>query len=331
MRIALLYEVRPDRLPEGSPDDLYAEFESLETIQAIVLGLEGLGHTVDLVDSQDRPLEKLQCLRGSLDLVLNTSVGIGSRFREVIPASICEALGLPYTGSDPMALALAANKHVSKLIARSTGVATPPWFVIAQERDVTEIGPIDHDILLKPVFEGSSIGVTGPLRPSENFGLYRDIALELLSKYAQPIMVEHFVNGYEVTIPLLGNPPRSLPPLGLFLEGAFNLERRIFDSSTKTGAPDGIWRHDPPIPAYAIARMQDCANKMHCALGCRDFSRSDFRVTANFEPFFTEINPVPQFSPIGNSFTASGAALGWDFRGILEAFVTAASERCQMR
>jgi len=320
--------MRPGSVPDGEPKDLYSEFESLETIQAIVLGLEDRGHTVHLVDSQANPLQKLELLRPNLDLVLNTSVGLGCRFRELMPAALCEALGIPYTGGDPMAQALAANKHVTKLVAQAERIATPAWSILYEEGDLLA-GTLGHDVVLKPVFEGSSIGVGGPFRPAIDFESFRTAALQRLKDYRQPIMIEEFIGGYELTVCLLGNPPRPLPPLGLFLDGSFNLGSRIFDAATKADAPNGVWRSDPPVPGHVLSTIQNWAMRIHKAIGCRDLSRSDFRVSTLFKPFFVEINATPQIAPFGSSFSAAAAAAGIGFESLLETVVLTAIGRCR--
>lgn len=327
LRIALLYEMRPEGVSEVGPFDLYYEFETLETVQAIALGLEELGHTIHLVDYQATPLEELERLRPRIDLVFNTSVGIGSRFRELMPAALCEILGIPYTGGDPMAQALAANKHVAKLVARSQGIATPDWLVLNDDADLKTAYRIGHDVLLKPIFEGSSIGVIGPLNPVANWELFQRTARHLLSTYSPPLMVENFVSGCEITICMLGNPPKPLPPLGLFLDGSFDLESRIFDAVTKANAPNSVWHSNPPVPRHVLATVQDWAKIIHMAIGCRDLSRSDFRISPSLQPFFIEINATPQIAPCGSSFSTAAAATGLDFKGLLDAVVSAASDR----
>lgn len=328
MNIGLLYELRPESTPEGLPQDIYCEFETLDTIQGIVSGLETLGHTVHMIDSQRSPLVRLQQLKGMIDVVFNISVGLGNRFRELMPAAICEALGIHYTGSDPMAQALSANKHATKLLARFEGITTPDWIVVSDTRDMSHRPFLGAKVILKPVFEGSSIGVVGPLDFESDTESFEAKLQAMLKVYCQPILVETFIEGFEVTVPVLGNPPRALPPVRLNLNGSPDLDDRIFDASAKAADGVGSWEANPPLEPRILDELRRWALKIHTAIGCRDISRSDFRITRRGDPFFVELNATPQISPlVSSSFVSSAAAEGLGFEDLLQAIVDASLAR----
>ncbi len=278
MRLGLLFEIRPGHASEQPPYDLFAEFETAETIQAIVLALEQLGHTVALIDSQKSPLESLLRLKPTLDLVVNCSVGFGSRTRELLPAAICEILAIPYTGSDAMSQAIAANKNLAKLVARAGGVPTPSWAVAGSLDEVFGADIHSERVIIKPLFEGSSIGVTGPIDIGTDRGRLMEESERLLNIYRQPILVEEFIAGFEITVPILGNPPRPLTPVGLSLHGSLSLGDHIFDSSAKQDPKAAAWHASLPFPPALLERLCSLGLKVHKALGCLDLSRSDFRV-----------------------------------------------------
>src|SRR6185436_647488 len=101
MRVAVLHNRRPDHVESGIPEDAFEEYDSAETIDAIVHALAGLGVAPKAVHAgRDLP----QRLDGAFDFVFNIAEGEGRRCREAIPAAVCELLGLPYTGSDPLTL-----------------------------------------------------------------------------------------------------------------------------------------------------------------------------------------------------------------------------------
>ena len=107
------------------------EFDSLETVQAITEVLESLGHQVDLLGDGEPLLHRL--LEGSRpDLVLNFAEGTGSgRSREARVPAVLEMLGIPYTGSDPLTLAVTLDKDCAKRLVAAAGVATPAWAVFS--------------------------------------------------------------------------------------------------------------------------------------------------------------------------------------------------------
>jgi D-alanine-D-alanine ligase len=306
MRIALLYEARPEVHP-GGPPDLYLEFERLETIQLTALALERLGHSVVLIDACDRPILRLAELRNEIELVFNISVGFGTRFRELMPAAMCESLQLRYTGSDPMAQALAANKHATKLLAREVGIATPHWCFVRTREDVDRVFGLPAErILVKPNYEGTSIGIAGPVALVDRDAV-RSAVDRVMISYRQPVVVETFIAGYDATVPILGNPGVALAALRLSTGETVDADL-IFNSDAKEDS-ELAWawtREHPPRFHEGVTRLlADAARTVHELLGCRDISRVDFRVDEEGNPFLLEVNATPQLAPRGGAFEAA--------------------------
>src|SRR5438552_2494452 len=128
MRIGLAFDLKPSApLPDGAPDDLHEEFDSPVTVEAIASVLRDLGHEVDLLGSGREFLVKV--LADAPDLVFNFAEGTGiSRSREARVPAVCEMLGIPYTGSDPLALGVALDKDMTRRVVESAGVTIPKGF-----------------------------------------------------------------------------------------------------------------------------------------------------------------------------------------------------------
>ncbi|MDQ3279926.1 MAG: hypothetical protein M3Q69_00770 [Acidobacteriota bacterium] len=321
LHVLLLYETRPEIIPAHVPADAFMEFDTPETVDAIVSSLRSLGHVVTSLHSQENAAERLFGLRREIDVVFNCSAGFGTRFRELMPAALCEHLNLPYTGSDPMAQALSANKHATKLIAQRAGVRTPRWWL--SDGPPSDDFAADASVVIKPNFEGTSIGIRGPIKVCDYAEVHRAMQ-EVVALYGQPAIVEEFVAGYEVTVPILGNPPVALPPLTLTPDGTPRASELIFDSVRKSDATTGISWICAPFGAAILDTLRSAARVVHEALGCRDLSRSDFRVTETGEVFFLELNATPQIGP-GNSFMKSGASD--TFAGLLQRILDVALSR----
>lgn len=320
--MALLYETKPEIVPEGAPSDLYMELENLEDIERVADALERAGHTVLRVNTLRDPLTRLQEVRGRVDLVFNYSVGFGTRSREVMGPALCGLLGIPFTGSDAMALALASDKETSKLHAIDAGIPTPEWHRVERPVDLDRIGPLPYDVVVKPVYEGSSIGVRGPLPSGEHDSLARAVR-EVLHTYGQPVLLERFIAGYEMTVPVLGRTPQALHPVALRLGDTLELGT-IFSAATKAESEGHGWTADLPVGPDVRDRLRDFACRMHERLGCSDFSRSDFRVAPSGEVCFLEINPTSQLT---DSFSAAARAEGRDLTWIVREIVESARAR----
>src|SRR5947209_2944852 len=127
MRIGITYNLKAD-LPSGAdlPDDFQEEFDSPATVEAIASVLRGLGHRVDLLGDGRRLLERL--LNDPPDFVFNLAEGEGvGRCREARVPAVLEMLGIPYSGSDPLTLAVTLDKDCAKRLVGSSELQTVPW------------------------------------------------------------------------------------------------------------------------------------------------------------------------------------------------------------
>lgn len=331
MRIGLIYELVPVSELEPGTDDIFAEFEDMETIQMLALTLEGLGHTVVMVDSQQDLSSRLLELRNQIDLAFNYSVGFGCRSREILAPAICEALRIPFTGGDAMSLALASNKHVAKLLVKAKGIPTPNWLFVQTADDISlhNAAWLDSHVLLKPCFEGSSIGVT-QLRRTQSWDALVEFVNKGLARYSHGCIVEQFISGFEVTVPVIEAPlPVALPPVALEIDGTILLGDRIFESRLKRDPALVRWSPEVPFGDELVSRLTEWSAQIHKSFGFKDYSRVDFRISESGEPYFLEANPVPGLTPHGGTFVTAAERIGMTYPDIVNAIVSSAYNRRQ--
>src|ERR671931_2471085 len=130
MRIGITYDLKTDLSAAADlPDDFQEEFDSPATVEAIAAVLRGLGHEVEKLGDGRELLERL--LADPPDFVFNLAEGHGvSRSREARVPAVLEMLGIPYSGSDPLTLAVTLDKPLAKTLVASEGVAVPRGVVI---------------------------------------------------------------------------------------------------------------------------------------------------------------------------------------------------------
>jgi D-alanine-D-alanine ligase len=134
MKIGLTYDVKTTgtlfAAGQPGPDDLQEEFDSPETIDAIAAAIHEIGHEVVLIG--DGPSAVARLMNGDRpDLVFNIAEGEGiGRSREARMPAVLELLDIPYTGSDPLTLALTLDKVRTKVVVAAEGVRTPAWAAI---------------------------------------------------------------------------------------------------------------------------------------------------------------------------------------------------------
>src|SRR5881409_3464711 len=207
MRIGLAYNQKPD----PTSDEAFAEWDDPSTIAAVEQALGLFGSVIRLEADQFFP-QKLALARP--DLVFNMAEGWHGQSREALVPAICEYLNIPYTGSDPLTLALALHKGRTKEILAYRGVPTAPFRVIERPADLERM-PLPFPLFEKPVAEGSGKGIfvnnlcDTPAQLAER-------VLFLLERYAQPVLVETYLPGPEFTVAILGNnvDVRCLPIVG---------------------------------------------------------------------------------------------------------------------
>src|SRR5262249_43440503 len=141
------------------------------------------------------------------DLVFNFAEGSGaSRSREARVPAVLEMLGIPYTGSDPLTLAVTLDKQCAKRLVRGAGLATPDWLIVDDDvenfRD--RLATLPLPVIVKPAYEGSSKGILSA-NLVEDYDRLFDAVEQMAGAYRQPILVEEFIDGEELTVGIIGN------------------------------------------------------------------------------------------------------------------------------
>lgn len=331
MRIGLSFNVKRAAAEAAPLADEEEEFDAPETIAALRSVLEGLGHEVQLLGDGEELLRRL--LDGPRpELVLNIAEGTGaSRSREARVPAVLEMLGIPHTGSDPLTLAVTLDKDCAKRLVRDAGLATPDWVLVAGDGDeaAEALARLPLPAIVKPACEGSSKGVLATSLVHDRDAL-RDAVTRLRLTYRQPILVEEFIDGDELTVGLLGNdPPEVLGVMRVVPRNA----RGPFVYSLEVKRD---WRRqvDYECPARLAAadtrRVERAALAVWKALGCRDVARADFRLRRGI-PYFLEVNPLPGLSPSSGDLVLLAQAVGVEYPELISRIVQAAMRRTNQR
>jgi len=193
--------------------------------------------------------------------------------------AILEVIGVPYTGSGPLASALAMDKDLSKRLFRSAGVPVPAWFMapVASEDITTALG---WPVIVKPSKQGSSVGLTLVKKAQD-----LDAAVQLAGRYDDEVMAEQFIPGRELTVGILADVPL---PVGEIVP-----KHELFDYESKYTPGMSEETFPAKIETRLARQLQEYALMAHRALKLGGYSRVDFRVSPEGDIFCLEANSLP--------------------------------------
>ena len=333
---------------EGLPEDAWDDLDSDITVDSIISALQAGGHAATFLEGNFSLVQELPKLKP--DLCFNICEGHWGDSRESHVPAFLEMLRIPYTGSGVLTLALTLDKPMTKRVLTFHGLPTPAFQVFERADE-----PLDPDMrfpmFVKPSREGTGMGVSSQ-SIVQNEAELRAQLVEQLAHYRQPILVERFIRGREVTVGVLGNlvepvarrvPEdeeagrvveglRFLPPLEVDFQAYPESEGGVYTNRMKTE-----WAHDfrylcpAPLDSTLVQQLNLLTAAVFRVTGCRDVARVDFRLDAGDgdKPYILEVNPLPGLYPGLSDLVLEGAAEGTSYDALINLILDAA--RCRLR
>lgn len=321
--IGLVYDLRTDYLAEGYGEEAVAEFDSEATIDALEQGLSSLGHRVERI-GHGRALCARLVAGERWDLVFNIAEGISGRSREAQVPALLELYGQPYVGSDPLVCAATLDKAVAKKLAAAAGVATPRFRVVESERDAVA-GDLRFPLFAKPIAEGTGKGINARSRIDTPATL-STVCIDLLSRFCQPVLVEEYLPGREVTVGCLGTgaDARILGTLDVRIHA--DAPTRDYSYEVKEMC-EALVDYGPMERSPLRDEVEAVALAAYRALQCRDMGRVDIRLDGAGRPAFIELNPLPGLHPSHSDLPMIATAEGLPYPALLGAIIDCAVAR----
>ncbi len=276
-------------------DEFNVEFEPEETIEHVRNGIERAGWEYLLIEADEDCYENLRL--ENPDMVFNRAEGLRGESRESHVPAFCEMLGIPYVGSGIMANAIGLDKPTTKMIIEHHGLKTAPFQVFDAPDEPMRRG-LSYPLILKPSHEGSSIGINWDNVVYDE-DAFREKLGEMLRVYKQPILVERFIDGREFSVGLVGNyldeeEPTVLPVLEVDFSGFPPELGRVLGQKAKSVFDDSSnYKCPAKIDGALRRRLEAHAKASYKALGCLDWARLDYRLDADGELYFLEVNTLP--------------------------------------
>jgi D-alanine-D-alanine ligase len=331
LRVAIAYNQK--REPgDGEVFDKYAEFDDISLVMEIRRALESEGHSVELAEADGSFPERIKVI--SPEFVFNIAEGIAGTARESYVPAVLETLGIPFSGSGAMALAIALSKKATGDVLASNGIPVPKSWLCRSVDSIPDVSRFP--VIAKPDREGSSKGITDKSVANDAKEL-RAAVERIISSYGQEVIVEQYLPGREFTVAVLGNGKKAkvLPIVEITFDYLPKGMNHIDSYEVK-------WIYDNPgnpiDPIICPARIgEDLRGRIERTaldtfniLGLRDLSRIDMRLDGNGVPNVIDINPLPGLIPDpkeNSRFPKAAYAAGYTYSQLINEILGIAVER----
>lgn len=300
-----------------------------QTAFEIETTLKTIGYNVTILNINDFPkvLERLN--KGDIDLIFNVADRLYN-LPENRPhvAGFLDSLRIPYTGSDSLTLALAADKIRFKKLLTYHEIPTPAWDYLYEEGEEID-DELEYPMIVKPGNTDYSFGISNASVVKNRKELDRQTEL-IIRKLDRPALIEEYIEGDEYEVFILGNNKNNLRILPL--------ARSVFDDFPKNnwhlytygmkwsgeGLANKVQYQLPAknIPKKLESLITEIALDTYTIFDCRDYGKVEIKVDADGNPYVIELNPNPWLTSDGNrGIVASSKLAGIDYPNLLEEII----------
>jgi len=313
---------------EGSLSDSNEEYDEPKTIEFIKDQLEQLGLKVFLCEQNEHLFDNLSNL--NIDFAINISEGLGkTRARESQVPCMLESLGIPYYGSDPLSLGITLDKYLTSILLSNFGIPVAKAIMV-NDLDAFKEPSLGFSkrYIVKPRWEGSSIGIFSDSLVS-SFKDCKKKVKYILDICKQPVIIEEFLDGDEITVGLFGNDKPKI--LGMMKISEVNSKGDfIYSIENKRDWREKIKyeKVEGKISPEVIYKIEEYALKAFKALELRDIARIDFRLDSKKNPKIIDINPLLGLSPEYSDLMLMSKLYKKNFSDVVKTIFKISFKRC---
>jgi D-alanine-D-alanine ligase len=322
LNVGLVYDLRIDYEKLGFSGEETAEFDSVETIDAITGTLEELGYNVDRVGNIWRLVERLAAGE-RWDIVFNIAEGLYGMAREAQVPALLEAYQIPYVFSSPDVIVTCHNKALAKQIVGAAGVPTAKYHLVSKADDIALVN-LPYPLFAKPVAEGTGKGISSKSLV-ENPAELKAICTQLLKEFNQPVLVETYLSGREFTVGIIGTrkDAKAIGALEVILKEGAEVGGHTYHNKENC---ESLIEYKL-VKDTTAKQAEDVAVAAWNALGCFDGGRIDIRCDGAGVPNFIEVNPLAGLHPVRSDLTILTTQAGISYVQLLGSIVNSSLER----
>ena len=326
IKVGLTFDLKEDYLLLGYTTEQVAEFDSVETIDALENVLTSLGFEVIRIGNIFGLVNFLNT-GNRCDLVFNICEGMYGIAREAQVPCLLDAFQIPYVFSEPDILNLTLDKGLTKLIMKQEKILTADFKVVSHLKELQNIG-IAFPLFVKPVAEGTSKGIDGFSLVNNESELEESVTY-LLKTFHQPVLVESFLPGREFTVGVIGSgeETKTIGTLEIILNE--HAPHPIYSYSVKKD-----WEK---YASYQIAvdpvalKCAEMAVQVWKIIKGKDAGRVDFRLDVNGNPNFIEVNPLAGLNPTYSDLPILARLVGISYLHLISDIMNSALKRTGLK
>jgi D-alanine-D-alanine ligase len=322
VKIGIAYDLREDYLAEGYGDEETAEFDQLDTIEAIERTLRTLGFATDRIGNV-RGLAARLVAGDRWDMVFNIAEGLKGFGREAQVPALLDAFEIPYTFSDPLVLSLTLHKGMTKHVIHDLGIPTPEFTVVEAPSDIDAVH-LPFPLFAKPVAEGTGKGINASSKIMRRKDL-DPVCRKLLATFDQPVLLETFMPGREFTVGITGTGEEAKAVGAIEVVLRKEAEPGAYSYTNKKRFEEYVeYRLVNDEMAQRAIEVSLAAWR---GLGCRDGGRIDLRADAQGMPRFLEVNPLAGLNPLISDLPILCNLVGMSYQELISRIMDSALKR----
>lgn len=322
MKLGLTYDLRDDYLREGFSEEETAEMDNISTIEVLEETIRTLGYDFERIGNVKNLIAKLAAGE-RWDLVFNIAEGVYGMSREAQVPAILDAYQIPYTFSNTIILAVALHKGLTKRIVSDLGVSTADFFTVRTEESISRIN-LPYPLFAKPVAEGTGRGITNRSIINNKEELEKT-CLQLLRTYNQPVLVERYLPGREVTVGIVGTGAVAevVGVVEIIVKPVSEVE--VYGFMAKELCEDLV--DYIPVRDELAEKAREIALTVHRGMNCHDSSRVDLKADEHGELQFLEINPLAGLHPSHSDLPIICSFFGVQYQELIYRIIESAKSR----
>jgi len=298
--IAFFYNVRhyyPD--PNDAKTQLEVDFDDPPVIDSMIKHFENLGYIVIPIEANEQAYLTMYRKRKQINFAFDYSFGLHGEYKYCQIPAMLEMLQIPFTSSSSFVRALTLNKVKMKQVLMANNVSTLPYQLF-KSPDTELKKELKFPLIVKPVAQGSSAGITRDSIVTDSYKLKKQIEL-IIKIFKQPAFAEPFLKWREFSVAMLGNPPRILP----IIELDYSLLPKKylpFDSiEVKWVYEDSSETNHLVCPAKIDTKLKKKIEEISLrtweALDIKDLCRIDMRSDKDGDLYILDVNAPPGLLP----------------------------------